>query len=118
MFGLFKSRKRFNGDVDTKVNNEYDIRTRENPNFPGIDRYLQILDEAWNNKFTEDEAAMFVATLYYSGLVKAGKHDLAEQLRQRLATVPKFGIEKGTISIHRLTAFLAHIEGAQLRHAE
>lgn len=113
MFGLFKNRKRFNGDVDTKINNEYDIQTRNNPLFPSMTRYLQVLDEAWASKFTEDETALFVATLYYTGLLKANRSDLAEPLRKRLASVPQFGLEKGTISMQRAAVFLGHIEQAQ-----
>lgn len=33
MFGLFKNRKQYNGTVDTKLNNEYQIQTRDNELF-------------------------------------------------------------------------------------
>lgn len=45
----------------------YGVATHENPKFPGVLAYLKMLDRAWDSKFTEEEVAMFIATLYYSG---------------------------------------------------
>lgn len=112
MFGLFRNRNKFNGDVDVKLNNEYDIKTRDNPLFPEEFKYLNILDQAWNEKYTEDESAMFIAALYYSGLIKSGKNEAAAALRKRIASVGQYGVSRGTISLQRASAFLAHIEVA------
>ncbi len=109
MFGIFRNRKKFNGDVDVKVNTEYDIKTRDNPNFPAVVGYLNILDHAWSMKMTEDEAAMFVATLYLSGLLKHGLLQEADLLDRRLSKVTQFGFERGTIAQHHLENCVAHM---------
>jgi hypothetical protein len=66
MFGSGR-RKRYNGAVDVKLNNEYQINTQNSPGFPGALAYLR-LDNAWNGKMSEDEAALYIATLYCCGL--------------------------------------------------
>ena len=109
MFGIFRNRKKFNGNVDVKVNTEYDIETRDNPRFPGIAGYLNILDNAWSQKMTEDEAAMFVATLYLCGLLKHGFIEEAELIERRHSKVTDFGIQRGTIAVHHLENCVAHM---------
>lgn len=97
MFGLFRSRPKFNGAVDTKLNNEYQINTRREP-FPGPAAYLKLLDAAWSAKMTEDEASMYVASLFFCGLLKAGYDDAAKSLFERIMSVGEFGLSHGLIS--------------------
>lgn len=115
MFGLFKNRKKYNGQVDTKLNNEYQISTRDNPNFPGIMAYLELIDTAWNAKMNEDEAAMFIATLYFSGLCKHGLSIEASVLLPRIIKIAEFCVPKGMIGQERWNKFAGAIrEGREL----
>ncbi|MFZ1642560.1 MAG: hypothetical protein WAV07_14245 [Candidatus Contendobacter sp.] len=116
MFG-FKNRKQYNGTVDTKLNDDYGIATRDNPKFPGVLAYLKMIDEAWAAKFTEEEAAMFIATLYYSGLKREGYHAEARALGLRLSSTGQADFAAGRISTHRLAAFMAAVEKANASSA-
>lgn len=108
MFGFFKNRLRYNGSVDTKLNNEYHIDTRNNDVFQaGV--YLPALDAAWANHMNEDEAALFIATAYFCSLEKGGHQHEADQLAERLASVGTFGVERGLISTDRSNQCLAMI---------
>ena len=81
MFGLFKNkRKQFNGLVDTKLNNDYQIQTRDNSKFPGVIAYLEFLDIAVSARMNETEAAMYIATMYFYGLCKHGHAQEARRL--------------------------------------
>ena len=111
MFG-FRNRKQYNGSVDEKLTSGYGIATRDNPKFPGVLAYLGMIDEAWNGKFTEEEAAMFIATLYYSGLKREGHEEEARELARRLASTGQVDFGTGKIGMQRLSAFMAHIEKA------
>lgn len=104
MFG-FGKRKRYNGSVDIKLNNEYQIATNDNPQFPGILAYLKFIDNAWNAKMSEDEGALYIATLYYCGLRKHGLHDDADALYSRIDAIVNFGLPKGLISQTHWAAF-------------
>ncbi len=110
MFGL-RNRKRYNGAVDERLSSEYAIVTRDNPKFPGMLKYLAMIDEAWYAKFTEEEAAMFIASLYYSGLIRTGDSE-ASDLAERISSVGVRDMGKGKISMQRYAVFLAHIENA------
>lgn len=111
MFGL-GGRKKYNGAIDTKLNNEYQISTEGNPNFPAALAYLDIIDHAWNGKMTEDEGALYIATLYYCGLVRHGLRDEAQGLRPRIIRVADFGVRKGMIAEGRWRKFEKAIEDA------
>jgi hypothetical protein len=111
MFG-FRNRKKYNGAVDTKLTDGYGIQTRENPKFPGMLAYMSMIDQAWDSKFTEEEAAMFIATLYYSGLVREKLKEEARQLISRVATTSQQDFTSGKISMQRLAVFMAAIEKA------
>lgn len=110
MFGLFRNRKKYNGTVDTKLNNEYQIPTRDNERFPGLMGYLQLIDNAWAASMTEDEAAMYIATLYYCGLVENGHQMEARAVVGRINSVGQFGVSNGSISMDRATKLLAAIQ--------
>jgi len=45
MFG-FGKRKKYSGAADIKINTEYQIITQDNPNFPGVIAYLELIDNA------------------------------------------------------------------------
>lgn len=111
MFG-FRNRRNYNSSVDNKLTDQYNIETKNNPKFPGAIKYLGLIDEAWNAKFTEEEAAMFIATLYYSGLKREGHHSEAQILARTLSITGQADFATGKISMQRLAAFLAHIEKA------
>ena len=111
MFG-FRNRKQYNGSVDVKLTDGYGIATRDNPKFPGVLAFLKMIDQAWDSKFTEEEAAMFIATLYYSGLKREGHDAEARALASRLSTTGQADFGAGKISMQRLSVFMAAIEKA------
>ena len=112
MFGL-GNRKKYNGAVDIKLNNEYQVATRGNPSFPGALAYLELIDNAWNAKMSEDEAALYIATLYYCGILKQGQHAAANALYGRIQSIASFGVPKGMISQARWAKFAGAIQQAQ-----
>ena len=71
-----------------------------------------MIDEAWNSKFTEEEAAMFIATLYYSGLKREGHSQETRALAGHLATTGQADFAAGKIGMQRLSAFMAAVEKA------
>lgn len=111
MFG-FGNRKKYNGAVDVKLNNEYQIRTRDNPSFPGMGAYLELIDNAWNTKMAEDDAALYIATLYYCGILKHGLRDEASALYSRIHSIVGFGLPKGIISQDLWSKFSEAIQQA------
>jgi len=115
MFGLFGNRKKYNGTVDTKLNNEYQINTQKEP-FPGPLAFLKLLDAAWAANMNEDEAAMYVASLYFCGLLKAGHEQSAENLYDRIHHVGEFGLSKGMISRERYEGLFEAINKAIEEH--
>lgn len=112
MFG-FGNRKKYNGAVDSKLNNEYQIATRDNPNFPGMLAYLDLIDNAWNVKMSQDEGALYIATLYYCGLLKHELYTEANALHSRIQSIGTFGLSKGIISQARWTKFSDAIQQAK-----
>jgi len=98
MFRIGK-RKRFNAVIDTKLNNEYQINTQNNIAFPQINAYLNLLDMAWNNKMTEDEGALYIATLYCCGIIKKdGYNKESSKIMDRIDSILDFSVPKGLIS--------------------
>ncbi|MCQ4314410.1 hypothetical protein NAV33_21335 [Pseudomonas stutzeri] len=115
MFGLFQNRKKYNGQVDLKLNNEYQIITRrsENPLFPGSLAFLELIDQAWNGQMNEDEAAMFIAVLYFSGLCKNGHRAEASLLLPRIVNIAQFNVPKNIVSEQRWQKFAHAIREAR-----
>lgn len=111
MFGL-GNRRKYNENIDLKLNNEYGISTKDNSYFPGVLPYLEIIDQMRDEGYTEEEAAMFIASLYYSHLMRDGNAAEANALSSRftLASATDFGA--GKISMQRLATFMAVIEKA------
>lgn len=105
MFGFGRSRPKFNGDVDVKLNNEYQLKTRGNPDFPAVGAYLEVLDIAWQARMNSDEAALYIAILMFSGFAKAGRFQDAWGLLQRIRAVSTFGRENGRIAIKHWQRF-------------
>lgn len=112
MFGFGRKRKLYNGTVDTKLNNEYQIPTRDNPKFPQVLAYLNLIDNAWGANFSEDEAALYIATLYYCGILKNGDHTEAGGLFSRIQSIVQFGLSRGMISEKVGSAVLRDIQKA------
>lgn len=108
----FRNRRKYNGAVDIKLNSDYQVSTRGNPKFPGIGAYLELIDIAWNTKMTVDECALYIATLYYCGLLKHGLRDEAIILHSRIQAIVSFGLSKGIISQTRWTKFSEAIQQA------
>lgn len=113
MFG-FGKRKKFNGIIDTKLNNEYQIETRGNEKFPGLTAYLELIDNAWNGDMSEDEGALYIAVLYYCGLLKAGHTQEAESLLSRIHSIADFGVRRQMISQARWDKFHGAIVKTQM----
>lgn len=97
MFGM-KKRKRYNAEIDVKLNNEYQIKTRGNPLFPGVLAYLALIDKAWAAKWSADEGALFIATAYCHGVFTDGNNTEGERLLERIDDVGNYGVENQTIS--------------------
>lgn len=112
MFGLFKSRPKFNGTVDTKLNNEYSIRTKQDNRFPGPAGYIRLLEDMWRLKTTEEEAAMYIAALFYRGILKTGYKEEALLLQKRIAEVGIFGVEHGLITRSRFDQITSEVRAA------
>jgi hypothetical protein len=47
---------------------------------------------------SEDEGALYIATLYYCGILKHGQHAAASALLPRVHSIVQFGLSKGMIS--------------------
>lgn len=103
MFGFTRkrNRKKFNGSVDTKVNQDYGILTRNNPKFPRVLAYLELLDIPWRLKTTEDEAAMYIAALYCCGLTDHGEMESAKALKVLIEANAVVRLDNGTVSEER-----------------
>jgi len=112
MFG-FGKRKQYNGAVDAKINKEYRIDTQNSPGFPGALAYLGLIDKAWSGKMSEDEAALYIATLYCCGLVRNGSRAEAADLNSRISSIGPFGVSKGLVSQERWERFSAAIRDAK-----
>jgi hypothetical protein len=98
MFGLFSGRKKYNGQVDIKLNNEYQIKTQNNSAFPKGLAYLELIDNAYKSGMNADEGALYIASLYFHGLCSSGATIEAELLFRRLISVVDFGLAKNLIS--------------------
>ncbi|MBQ1784666.1 MAG: hypothetical protein II007_13550 [Gammaproteobacteria bacterium] len=112
----FRSRKRYNGAIDQKLNNEYQIATRGNTLFPGMLAYLSLVDDAWGARLNEDEGALFIATLFYCGIRKNGLHDMADDLGYRVAAVTAFGLKNGAISQQHADKCVRAMQDADINH--
>lgn len=112
MFG-FRNRKKYNGSVDVKLNNEYQIPTQDNPKFPGVLQYLALIDESWNNYASEDECAMQIATLYVCGLFRQHLWEEARLIAERMDHIGPFGIKHGLIRSEVWDKCIALVEKTQ-----
>ena len=61
---------------------------------------------------TEDEASLYIATLYYCGIVKHGLYSEASALQLRIQSIVSFGLPRGLISQARWAKFSAAIQQA------
>jgi len=112
MFG-FRNRKKYNAAVDVKVNNEYQIQTQDNPNFPGILKYLEIIDVSWNSNASEDECAMQIATLYLCGLFRHALWDEARAVASRFDQLGPYGVRRGLIRAEVLAKCVTLVENTK-----
>ncbi len=65
---FFNKRRKFNGQVAALLP-AFGFNLEE----AGVMKTLNGLDIAWQKKYTEYEAALFVAYLVFSGMLKAGE---------------------------------------------
>jgi hypothetical protein len=108
-----RNRKQYNGVVDVKLNNEYQIETQNNQYFPSVMAYLELIDKAWESGMSEEEAALYIATLYYCGLVKNGHFLLAQSVYGRIIPVANFCVQRGIVSEERWHKFNSAITNAR-----
>ena len=108
MFG-FRKKKKYNGLIDVKLNNEYQIDTRNNPYFPNLSDYLHYLDRAWKNKMNEDEGALYISTLYLCGILDLGLNKEADELYSRMKRIVDFGLSIGSIQHEGWNVFKTQI---------
>lgn len=112
MFG-FRNRKKYNGTVDVKLNNEYQITTQDNPKFPGVLKYLELIDVSWNSNASEDECAMQIATMYLCGLFRNQLWDEARPLAGRLDSIGPYAVDRGLVRRDVWEKCIALIEKTQ-----
>jgi hypothetical protein len=108
-----EARATFNGEVDIKLNNEYQIPTRDNHDFPGLNRYLELVDIAWESEMNADETAMYIAVLLYCGFIKHEDFVKGENLLSRIEQISAFGLSKGLIGDARWDKFSQAIKEAK-----
>jgi hypothetical protein len=111
MLGIGK-RKKYNGAIDTKLNNEYQIQTKGNLLFPNVGAYLDLIDNAWKTNMSVDDGVLYIATLYYCGLVRQEHNEEAKDLLQRINSIVEFGLPKGIISEEKWSKFSKAIADA------
>lgn len=112
MFG-FGNRRKYNGAVDEKLNNDYQITTRGNQYFPSSHAYLELIDNAWTSKMSEDEGAIYIATLHCCGLLRHEIYDEAKYLYLRILHSGIDGVRRGVISQARWEKFSIALSQAQ-----
>lgn len=94
---FFRNRKRFNGEVDQKILTDYGIKTSENPDWPGVLAYLELLDVPWQQKWNADEAALHMVVLYYDGLERNGRASDALLIRPKILQVANRQVSSGVV---------------------
>ena len=94
---MFGKRKKWNGAVAEIIENEYCIRRRGNPDYPGVLVELEHLDLAWQTKATEHEAACMMAVSLFCGLVDHGRNDDAMEFYAKMMAVAKPHVASGLI---------------------
>lgn len=92
------NRRKYNGQVDIKLNKEYGILTRNNKNFPGLADYLAIVDAYFYSNKNTNECALGIATFYYCELAKKEDQVESSELLNRIIRNTNFDLEKGIIS--------------------
>ena len=92
----FGQRKKYNARVDTILRNDFKIVTDSlvNPNFPGILKYLELIDNMYYAKGSAEAAASDLALIYYAGLFKKGtdsdRKEAETQLGRMLTLMSKY----------------------------
>ena len=114
MFG-FGGRKKFNNQVDTILNGSFQITTDQiaNPRFPGILKYLEMIDDVWFAKGSPEAAALRVALPYAVGLMKSSENSNrkeAEVLLKRIQTLMTTYLQNGAIERDRFDYYSKSLE--------
>lgn len=92
-----QDRNEYNRLVDQILNRDYGVATRDNDLFPGVLKYLELIDTSWKNEASEDECAMQIATLYLSGLFRKKLWEDARPLAGKLDTLGPEGVKNGVV---------------------
>lgn len=113
----FGARKKYNKEVDTILTNDFQIVTNHatNPRFPGVLKYLEIIDEVWCEKVkgSPEAAATRIAVSYYGGLVKNGTDSDridADALLRRMQKLMVEYLANGVIEQNRVDHYSKVIE--------
>ena len=115
----FGAREKYNKEVDVILTNDFQIITNQatNPRFPGILKYLSIIDEVWWEKLMgsphPQAAATRVAVSYYGGLVKNGTDSDrtdADALLRRMQKLMVEYLANGVIEQNRVDYYSKVIE--------
>ena len=118
MFGFSRvdglNRKEWNTRVRNLLENRFEIVTNHqlNPSFPGILVFGQLLDEGWHQKACPEDAAVYVALIYWSGKAKAGR-DGSQEARQLVDSITDFILEiamSGKVSEARSRQFIMFVD--------
>lgn len=113
MFG-FGNRKKYNGAVDLKVRNGYGIVTSDNPKFGGPLSYLSLIDKAWEADMSIEEAGMYIAALYYAGIIKQDRNSPeVKELSLKIRSTSLHDHNRGLIGKARYAGFIGAVEKAE-----
>ena len=107
---MFGKRKKWNAAVALMVENDYGIQRRGNPDWPGINAELEILDGVWAAKQNENEAALMMVVNLFCGYVDHGRLDLARAMYPKMMAVADPQIASGIIRANHWERFSRHIE--------
>lgn len=110
MFFARRRRKRYNGLIDTLLNERYHIDTKSDPDFPGVMAYLELIDNGWGSKWSPEETSYYIATLLYCGLFDQGNTGKAEAVYNAMSPVVAEGIDTGCIRIDISRRFMQPIQ--------
>lgn len=89
---FFNTRRKYNGKVAALLP-AFGFNLEE----AGVMKTANVLDIAWDQKYSEYEGALYVAYLVFSGMLKAGD-TRAEDVKNKIEYVQKDWVAKGLVS--------------------
>lgn len=98
---FFNKRKRYNGDVATLLPAfGFDLEEA------GAMKTLNVLDIAWQQGYSQHEAALFVGYCVFAGMLDA-KHQKTNDVLERIRFVQRDWVAKGIVRSNLVEAFSA-----------